>query len=102
MSDCGLTDEARKLGIRCKFWVHCNTCEYFEKNELKSEKVSEQTYKFCEVTDLKMDIEFSKGPDVGEFKKGSIKRELFIIYEGPSMSENEEMFFDELKMFLKG
>lgn len=58
-------------------------------------------YKFSEATDLQMKIGFSCGEDVGEFKPGIVKREFFVIYEGPNtMAENMEEFFDELKSFM--
>ncbi len=57
-------------------------------------------YRFSEVTDLKMDISFSIGEPLGEFSQGTQKRELFIIYEGPPMNKNREMFFKQLQQWI--
>ena len=57
-------------------------------------------FTFNEVTDLDMEIEFSKGEAVVEFKQGDRCRELFIIYRGPNFHENKEENFKQLKQYL--
>jgi len=58
-------------------------------------------YKFSEVTDLTLKIDFSAGHDIGEFTEGEVKRELFVLYSGPKMAENKELFFETLQKWLK-
>jgi len=57
-------------------------------------------FRISEVTDMEMKVDYSKGPDVGEFKKGIVKREFFVIYEGPPMSYNKEQFLDKLQKWM--
>ena len=55
-------------------------------------------FKFSEVTDMEMKIDFSLGADVlSEFAEGNHKRELFVIYEGPPMEKNRKEFFQQLQ-----
>ena len=58
-------------------------------------------YKFHEVTDLEMKVDLSLGLDIGEFLSGSVKREFFVIYEGPEMGGKKDDFFKELQQFIK-
>ena len=49
-------------------------------------------------TDLKLAIVSNAGSE--DFKDGEEMRELFIIYDGPAMSENRKRFFEELNKWL--
>ena len=62
--------------------------------------VENSTFKFHEVTDIEMKVDASYGDDVGVFEKGQVKREFFVVYEGPEMDNNRIRFFDELKYFI--
>lgn len=60
-------------------------------------------FEFSEVTDIEMKIDYSKGLEVGAFKKGTIKRELFIVYDGPAMSFSKKVrsqFFEDLNEWM--
>jgi len=58
-------------------------------------------FKFREVTDLDMTVEYSKGDAVVEFKPGDRCRELFIIYEGPSFKDNKKEFLKQLQKYIE-
>ena len=62
--------------------------------------MSNEKYTFTEVTDLDMHVDFSIG-DSGDLQSGAYKRELFIIYDGPAMSENKALFFKQLQEYIE-